>query len=115
MGNFGRITSLDELPPDKTLLRYIRKATDLNENGVKVARKPAAPKKPVVVPKDFSAALRKRSAAKKNFDAFSPSHKREYVEWLTEAKTDETRQKRMRTAIEWIEDGKSRNWKYMSK
>ncbi|HEY7496947.1 MAG TPA: YdeI/OmpD-associated family protein [Vicinamibacterales bacterium] len=115
MGNFGRIASLADLPSDRTLTGYIKKATVLNDNGVKVPRTPTAPKKPVVVPKDFAAALKKSAAAKKHFDAFSPSAKREYVEWVTEAKTDATRQKRLLTSVEWIKEGKSRNWKYMPK
>jgi uncharacterized protein YdeI (YjbR/CyaY-like superfamily) len=114
MGNFGRITALEDLPSARTLSGYIRKAAALNENGVKVPRKPsAASKKPLVVPKDFVLALKKNAAAKKHFDALSKSHKREYVEWVTEAKTDATRQRRLQTSVEWITEGKSRNWKYM--
>ena len=67
------------------------------------------------VPADFAAALKKTPAARKAFDAFSPSHRREYIEWVTEAKTDSTRQKRMTTAIDWLSEGKSRNWKYEPK
>ena len=115
MGNFGRITSLKDLPSDKTLTGYDRKATELNDNGVKVERPRTAPKKPLPVPADFRAALKKSAAAKKHFDAFSPSHKREYIEWVTEAKTDATRERRLLTALEWIKEGKSRNWKYMPK
>ncbi len=115
MGSFGRITSLKDLPSDRTLSGYIRKAAMLNEKGVKVERKPSAPKTPVAVPADFTGALKKNAAARTHFDALSPSHKREYVEWLTEARTDATRQKRLRTSLEWLEEGKSRNWKYMPK
>jgi uncharacterized protein YdeI (YjbR/CyaY-like superfamily) len=114
-GHFGRITSLGDLPPDRVIAGYVKKAAKLNDEGVRVARKPTAPKKPLPVPADFAAALKKKPAARKAFDAFSPSHRREYVEWVTEAKTDATRQKRMATAIGWLSEGKSRNWKYERK
>ena len=115
MGHFGRITSVGDLPSDRVLTGYIKKAAKLNDAGVKVARKSAQPKKPLSVPADFAGALKKKPAARKAFDAFSPSHRREYVEWITEAKTDATRQKRMATAVEWLAEGKSRNWKYEPK
>jgi uncharacterized protein YdeI (YjbR/CyaY-like superfamily) len=115
MGHFGRITSVRDLPSDRVLTGYVKKAAKLNDAGVKVARKPAQPKKPLNVPADFAGALKKTPAARKAFDAFSPSHRREYVEWITEAKTDATRQKRMATAVEWLAEGKSRNWKYEPK
>jgi uncharacterized protein YdeI (YjbR/CyaY-like superfamily) len=115
MGHFGRITSRRDLPPDRTLIAYVKKAADLNDRGVTVARKPAAPKKPVRVPPDLAAALKRSAAARQRFDAFSPSHKREYVEWIVEAKTDATRKKRVTTALEWIAEGKGRNWKYLPK
>jgi uncharacterized protein YdeI (YjbR/CyaY-like superfamily) len=115
MGSFGRITSLKDLPSDRTLSGLIKKAAKLNVEGVKTPRKPAAPKPPLTVPTFLTSALKKNAAARKSFDAFSPSHKREYVEWLTEAKTDATRDKRLTTALEWMAEGKSRNWKYMPK
>jgi uncharacterized protein YdeI (YjbR/CyaY-like superfamily) len=115
MGSLGRITSLDDLPPDATLIGYVKKAAALNENGVKVERQATATKPPVRVPADLTAALKKNATARRYFDAFSPSHRREYVEWITEAKTDATRQKRLATAVEWIADGKGRNWKYEPK
>ena len=111
MGQFGRITSIRDLPPDRTITAYIKKAAKLNDEGIKVRRKPAAAKTPVRVPADFAAALKKRPAARKAFAAFSPSHRREYIEWVTEAKTDATRQKRTATALAWLAAGKSRNWK----
>jgi uncharacterized protein YdeI (YjbR/CyaY-like superfamily) len=79
---------------------------------VKVARPAAAPKGPLEVPDDLAAALKKNRAAAKTFEAFAPSQKREYVEWLTDAKQDATRKKRLETAIEWMADGKARHWKY---
>jgi hypothetical protein len=115
MGSFGRITSLKDLPSDRTLSGLVRKAAKLNADGVKTPRKPAAPKPPLAVPTFLTSALKKNTAARKSFDAFSPSHKREYVEWLTEAKTEATRDKRLATALTWMAEGKSRNWKYMPK
>ncbi len=115
MGHFGRITSVTDLPPDRELAGYVKRAAKLNDEGIKVARKPAAPKRPLRVPADFAAIMKKKPAARKTFDAFSPSQRREYVEWVTEAKADATRQKRMATAIEWLSQGKSRNWKYEPK
>jgi uncharacterized protein YdeI (YjbR/CyaY-like superfamily) len=114
-GQFGRLTSVADLPTDRTLERYIKKAARLNDAGVAAPRRAPAPKKPLRVPPDFTAALKKVPAARKAFEASSPSHKREYVEWITEAKTDATRQKRLQTAVEWIAQGKGRNWKYQPK
>ena len=109
----GRIESLSDLPSDKTLITLVKKAAKLNDDGVKVAKKPPAARKPLEVPSYFTAALRKNKQAQTAFKGFSYSHQKEYVEWLTEAKTDATRQKRLETAIGWIAEGKSRNWKYM--
>jgi uncharacterized protein YdeI (YjbR/CyaY-like superfamily) len=115
MGNFERITSLSDLPSDKILLSYIREAMSLNEGDVKMVRKKKAPAKDVAIPSDLVKALKTDSKARGTFENFSHSHKREYVEWIEEAKTDITRQKRIVTAIEWMADGKSKNWKYMKK
>ena len=112
MGQFGRITSLADLPPKATLLKYTKKAAALNDAGVKVERGPRAPKKPLRIPADLAAALAKNKKASEVFAAFSPTRKRDYVEWLTEAKSDATRSKRLATAMGWISEGKSRNWKY---
>jgi uncharacterized protein YdeI (YjbR/CyaY-like superfamily) len=115
MGQLGRITSLSDLPPDKVLLGYLKTAARLNEAGIKVPRppKPRA-KKPLVVPDYLAAALRKNKRALETFTRFSPSHKREYIEWLTEAKRDETREKRLETTMAWLKEGKPRNWKYVN-
>jgi uncharacterized protein YdeI (YjbR/CyaY-like superfamily) len=113
MGSFGKITSIKDLPAEKKLAAYIKKAAKLNDDGVKVARGAAARKKPIKMPADFAGALKKNKPAQRTFDAFSPSHKREYLEWITEAKTDATRHRRMATAIDWLAEGKPRNWKYM--
>jgi uncharacterized protein YdeI (YjbR/CyaY-like superfamily) len=112
MGQFGRLTSVKDLPSKKVLTGYVKQAMQLNESGVK-ARKKSTPKPEAVVPDDLARALRKNKAARETFDRFSPSNRREYVSWILEAKTDETRQRRLETAIEWMADGKPRNWKYM--
>jgi uncharacterized protein YdeI (YjbR/CyaY-like superfamily) len=113
MGQFGRITALAELPKDAEIKRLIKIAMQLNENGVKRPPKPK-PKTPKVleVPLDLVAALKKNPVAKKTFDGFSPSCRKEYVQWITEAKRDETRAKRLATTIDWLAEGKKRNWKY---
>jgi uncharacterized protein YdeI (YjbR/CyaY-like superfamily) len=113
MGHFGCIRSLDDLPSKRTLAGYVRKAMKLNEEGVKVPRTPrrGAPR-PVTVPDDLASALRRNRKARDAFESFSPSHRREYIEWITEAKRAETRERRLATTIEWLEEGKPRHWKY---
>jgi uncharacterized protein YdeI (YjbR/CyaY-like superfamily) len=115
MGHFGKITSLKDLPSDKKIIGYIKEAMKLNDEGINLPAKNKSDsnKKAVKVPNDFSLMLKKNKIAYKAFDNFSLSHKREYVEWITEAKTEATRNKRMTTAIEWLSEGKPRNWKYM--
>jgi uncharacterized protein YdeI (YjbR/CyaY-like superfamily) len=115
MGSIGRITSLDDLPSDREIVGYVKKAAALNDEGVMVARRPAGPKAPLRVPKDLAAGLKKSAPARRHFDAFSPSQKRDYLEWLSEAKTDATRTKRLGTALAWIAEGKARHWKYEPK
>ncbi len=112
MGQLGRIESLDDLPPKKTLDAWLKKAARLNEQGVKAPRSVRPPKPPVKVPSDLRKALTKNARARAAFEGFSPSHRREYVEWIEDARRDETRAKRLATAIEWMAEGKSRNWKY---
>ncbi len=116
MGQFGRLTSLSDLPGDNIILGFIHKAAELNEAGVKKPgpKRAAAngPKKKLVVPRYFLAALAKNKKAKEAFENFSYSHKKEYVKWITEAKRDETREKRIKTTLQWLASGKSRNWKY---
>ena len=111
MGSFGRLTSVSDLPSRATLVSLVKAAAKLNDDGVKVVRR-GKPKPPVEVPAFFTAALRKNPKALTAFKAFTPSHKRDYVEWVAEAKRDETRAKRVAQAVEWIAQGKSRNWKY---
>ena len=114
MGSYGKLTSIKDLPPKKQLLAHIRKAMKLNEEGVRAttARKSPTPKPPPKAPADLASALKKNAKARATFEGFPPGQKREYIEWLTEAKREETRQKRLAQAIEWMVDGKRRNWKY---
>jgi len=114
MGQFGRIISLNELPPKKILLGYIKKAMVVNDAGLTVPRKTASPaeKKALKVPPYFLAAVKKNKKALATFEAFPYSKKKDYVEWVSEAKTEDTRQRRLKTSVEWMSEGKSRNWKY---
>ena len=111
MGHLGRITSLAGLPPDKTILGYVRKTKELNETGGPARARPKA-RKPLPVPADLSAGLRKTPPAAASFQAFSSSQRREYIEWITEAKRPETRAQRLATTLEWLAKGRKRNWKY---
>jgi uncharacterized protein YdeI (YjbR/CyaY-like superfamily) len=111
MGSFGRITSVKDLPSDKVMIGLIHQAVELNEKGLKVAKKPTE-KTELVVPIDLTKALSKNKTAKAAFEKFSYSHKKEYVQWVEEAKTDATRNKRLATTVEWLSEGKSKNWKY---
>jgi uncharacterized protein YdeI (YjbR/CyaY-like superfamily) len=114
MGHFGRIMSLVDLPPEKTLIGYVQKAAELNEAGVKLPVRPKPNKKPrTKVSAYFSAALKKNHKARKTFENLSPSNQREYLEWVSEAKREETREQRLKTSIAWLAEGKPRNWKYM--
>jgi uncharacterized protein YdeI (YjbR/CyaY-like superfamily) len=114
MGQFGQLTSLEDLPSDEILCEYIREAMKLNEEGVKVLKPKAKEKMELEIPDYFWAALRKKPAALRTFEEFSYSKQKDYVEWVTEAKQEATREKRLATAIEWLSEGKSRNWKYES-
>ena len=113
MGSYGKMTSLKDLPAKRTLLAHIRKAMELNEQRVKAqSTRKSAPRPPPVAPDDLAAALDRNRAAKATFDAFPPGCRREYIEWIVEAKRDETRAKRLAQAVEWMAEGKRRNWKY---
>ena len=112
MGQFGRLTSIKDLPPKQTILGLIKKAKQLNDDGIKVERKPRPAKKELPVPDDLAAALKKNKKAQTAFEKFSPSHCREYIAWITEAKNEATRQRRLEQTIAWVSEGKSRNWKY---
>ena len=111
MGQFGRITTVEGLPPKRELIGYVKKAMKLNEDGVGVKRE-VKPRKPIPMPAALKAALAKAAKARTTWDGLAPSHQRDYLEWVTEAKTDATRDKRIATTIEWLTAGKRRNWKY---
>jgi uncharacterized protein YdeI (YjbR/CyaY-like superfamily) len=112
-GHFGRITRVSDLPPKKVIVGYIRKAMALNESGTTVPRKPKRASKPLEPPDYLMAALKRNKKALAAFEGFTPSHRREYVEWITEAKGEETRQRRLSQALEWMAEGKPRHWKHM--
>ena len=113
MGHLGRMESIKDLPSDKKMISYIKEAMMLNDKGIKLPSKPKpTEKREIEVPDYFIKALKKNKTAWKTFDAFAYSHKKEYVEWITEAKTKETRNKRIASAIEMMAEGKSRHWKY---
>jgi len=113
MGQFGEIKSLADLPSDKVLLGYIEKAARLNENGIKPVRVKPSPKKKLKVPEYLVKALKGNSKAQATWDGLSYSHRKEYIEWLAEAKRNETRARRLETTLQWLSQGKARNWKYM--
>ncbi|HEX9220584.1 MAG TPA: YdeI/OmpD-associated family protein [Gemmatimonadaceae bacterium] len=110
-GPLRNITKLSDLPSSKTLTGYMKQAAKLNEQGIKTTRR-SKPKKELVVPPELTEALKKNKKAAAAFEKFPPSHKREYADWISEAKGEDTRQRRVDSAIEWMAEGKSRNWKY---
>jgi uncharacterized protein YdeI (YjbR/CyaY-like superfamily) len=115
MGQFGRISAISDLPKEKVLVGYIKKAARLNETGTKpppILRNKPKVRKELAVPTDLMSALGENKKALAAFENFSYSHKKEYVEWITEAKTETTRMRRLGTAVEWMTEGKSRHWKY---
>lgn len=113
MGHFDKITSLKDLPADKKIIALIKEAVDLNERGIKLpAKEKAAETIEIATPDYFLKELKKNKKALEVFQAFAPSHRKEYNRWIMDAKTDATKNKRMAQSIEWIENGKGRNWKY---
>lgn len=114
MGSFGKLASLDDLPPKRQLVALLKQAAKLNASGGKPAARAAkkTPRPLPDVPDDFAAALKSAPVAKKVFDAFAPSHRREYLEWILDAKRPDTRARRIAQAVAWLAEGKSRNWKY---
>lgn len=112
MGQFGRITSLKDLPSKRELSGYIKMAMKLNEDGVKVPTRKSTKVVEVETPPALAIALKKNMKAQKHFDAFTPGKRKEYNEWIAEAKTDATRDRRIEQSVEWISEGKSRHWKY---
>ena len=115
MGHYGKITSVKDLPPNKTIIAHIKEAMKLNDDGIKLPAKEKLPQKEVVIPVELMSRLSKNRKARLVFDSFPPSHRKEYINWINEAKTDTTRTKRIDTTMEWLEEGKSRNWKYEKK
>lgn len=119
-GSFGKIMSIEDLPSERKMLGYLRRAVAFVDEGqgqtfMAASRRPARPAKPAVeAPPEFLNALKKNTAASNVFAAFSPSCRREYVEWIADAKKPETRERRIQQAIDWISEGKQRNWKYMA-
>lgn len=111
MGQFGRLTSVKDLPSKRELAGYIKKAMALNDAGVTVKRA-TKPKAPLKMPADLKAALAESRKAEAHWDEFTPAAKRDYVEWVLEAKQEATRARRIKTTVEWVAAGKKRNWKY---
>jgi uncharacterized protein YdeI (YjbR/CyaY-like superfamily) len=112
MGHLNRICSVKDLPADKILIAYLKEAALLNKNKIKLARPKLQPRKELPLPKPLAVALKKNKKALTVFESFPPSQRREYIEWIDEAKTDETLKKRLATTMEWLEEGKIRHWKY---
>ncbi|AWI26984.1 YdeI/OmpD-associated family protein [Flavobacterium pallidum] len=113
MGNLGRITSLEDLPPNAVIIDFIRQAKKLNDDAIKVPAKPKAAPTAIAVPDYFTKALKNNPAAFEIFENWPAGKRKEYILWITEAKTEKTRNERMATAVEWISEGKIRNWKYV--
>jgi len=114
MGSYGKITKLEDLPSDEVLSERLREAMARIDRGEKEPwrQAPPKPKAEIPIPQDLEAALKANRAAGEFFAKLAPSHRREYLEWITEAKRDETRVKRLNQAVEWLAEGKRRNWKY---
>jgi uncharacterized protein YdeI (YjbR/CyaY-like superfamily) len=116
MGHLGKITSLQDLPKDTQIIAYIKEAMQLNEEGKKVVKaKAVTASKELVIPSYITEAIQQNEQAFATFQAFPPSHKKEYVQWIDEAKTEVTKSKRLAKAIETLSEGKPHNWQYMDK
>lgn len=113
MGQFGKITKLSDLPKDEIIIDFIHQAMELNKKEIKLLSKPKTAQKELEIPEYFMKALSENKKALENFENFSYTNKKEYVEWVTDAKTEKTRIKRLDTATEWMSEGKIRNWKYV--
>ena len=114
MGQYGKIAALADLPSDAALIANLRAAAKRVQTvGTALKARPVkTPKPEIAMPAEFAAALARVPAAQAEFEAFAPSHRREYLEWVTTAKAEATRAKRIDQAVEWIAEGKKRNWKY---
>lgn len=108
-----RFESIDDVPSEAALVKLVKEAAALNEAGAKAPRAKKPPRKPLTAPSYMLAAIKKNHKAQATYDTFSPSCKREYIEWITDAKTEETRARRLATAVGWMAEGKVRNWKYV--
>src|SRR5205823_12228963 len=117
MGHFRKISSLKDLPSDKQFVEYVRKAAALNKQGIKKPAdlKPKSARPELTIPEYFRTALRKNKKATATFAGFSYTNKKEYLDWLSEAKREETRAKRLKNTIDWLAEGKPRNWKYLNR
>ena len=112
-GQFGRIRSIEDLPDEKRLTKIIKAAAKLNDAGVKTPPTRKGPRPTLKAPPDLLRAIASNKKATATFDAFPPGQRREYIAWILEAKQPATRQRRLETAVEWIAEGKVRNWKYV--
>ena len=112
MGQFGRLKSVADLPDDAALEAMVRKAAALIDSGMKAPRPLKHPKSPLAMPEDLGAALASNPAAQATYDGFPPGQQREYLDWVADAKRSETRSRRVAQAVEWMAEGKRRNWKY---
>ncbi|HEX6973780.1 MAG TPA: YdeI/OmpD-associated family protein, partial [Vicinamibacterales bacterium] len=110
-----RIFDVSELPPEDVIVAYVREAIRLNEDGISVEKKAKKPAVAPEIPDDLAAALKKNRKALATFEKFPPGQRREYIAWITEAKQETTRKRRLATSIEWLAEGKIRNWKYTAK
>jgi uncharacterized protein YdeI (YjbR/CyaY-like superfamily) len=116
MGQFGRIKTMEDLPNDQVIIRYIHEAMRLTDEGVKPPKSAITKEKvDLTIPRDLENALKANIKAKATFEHFSVSKRKEYIEWINDAKTEATMEKRLATTIEWLEEGKSKNWKYERK
>jgi uncharacterized protein YdeI (YjbR/CyaY-like superfamily) len=112
MGQFGKLASVEDLPPDMELDAMIREAAALARTAPAPRRAKHKPKPPAAMNPEFSAALAANPKAKAVLEGFPPSAQRDYLDWISEAKQDGTRTKRIATAVEWLSEGKRRHWKY---
>lgn len=103
---------VSDLPSKRELAGYVKQAMQMHDAGVTPPKAKAARKEELVVPADLAAPLKRNKKAAQTFAKFSPSHRREYIEWITDAKRDDTRARRVAQTLEWLAEGKSRNWKY---
>jgi hypothetical protein len=109
---FGRFEKMGDLPSAASFSRLAKQAKKLADDGVKAPPKPKVATKPVTIPADLAAVLKRNAKARANFEAFPPSARKEYIDWIVGAKREETRAERLATTVEWVTEGKRRHWKY---